>query len=275
MLKQTLKDGKTELVKQLANPLSMDEVFINIRIRKIFLSVAWEQEPDFIPPPFANVDFPYFIFGEYDRRGAYSIGRTILPTTNIETVLGGACGRPTSVLPYYFVGSVIPGNFAFGSPDLVAVPKVSLGNVQYFVLNYLNLQKLGSLVDIYYTRGLNVPPNPISVAIIAEMDFQSYASLCANTANEVYICREIIITYDNNTQYLKPIKIIRTNAIGQFTTQELLPTAYKPADNLQGNTIRIPVNFRIDQYLGLTSMINFLSLKIEYSFRCTVKHIKN
>jgi hypothetical protein len=272
MLPKDIKRQGAKTLQQILKQPALDEVYINIRVKLLFLGPIGDIDHAMIPAPY-NIDFPYFIFGEFDRQGHYGIARHIITKDNLSLQnLGLFTGVSSAALPkpYYFQGNFVSGGFKFGS--YAGAGALAVGMSQYETFNYYNLNKFGDVVDTYSQNGVLAPPIPYTAWVIVSMDSTSYASLCANTANEYYQCSEIRVTFDNAFQGLENIKKIITNSQGKFISNDIQPAAYKPPTNLQSNTIVIPVDFRIDQYFGLASIIKCQSNQIDYSFKCHIKH---
>jgi hypothetical protein len=271
MQKQPIKNtpGK-QLLKQLSQPVK-DIVTIPIRVKTNFYNGDKTLMNDIY-----KKDFNYFLFGEYDRIGGYSIARYMLPESNNNRIDLSSSNKqfiPQGDLLNHvtFTGTIVTGVGEVAQQrDFVNIPLKGILNKHYMP------QPVGSIMDVYVTSKDNwasvvpVAPDPNNIYVIVESDSTSYASLCASTSRYPIEVTEIQMVTDNPLQYLQTIKILTHNQFGKPIVNNLNPASYVGMQTTTTQTVVMPVNFLINEFTGLASVIKFNTSFIEFTFKCRI-----
>lgn len=265
MIKRTYtqaQNSKSMLLKALTEPVK-DTILMPIRVRTEYLGAAGiELKLKNLFNKKYQGDFPYFLFGEFDRQSNYSASRKFVNTLSVGLAANlGSFGSTKT--PYYYAGSMIPG-----------ISFVPNQNPSFFAqpagFNYFNNQKLGDYIEVYNVDALQVPPQPLNCYVVTESPQAAYVSLCNNTANEPYNLVEIRFVSDNPLQYLETIKIITIDKQGKAIYTPLNPSAYKSPMDTNTSVIVIPCDILLNRFVGFASIIKFNTSYIDFTFKCLV-----
>ncbi len=196
-------------------------------------------------PASCKVSFPFWMFGKFDKDGAYRIGNQVTPVT-----LG------TSYVGTFVIGLGVPFLFATG-----------LNNVKN---NFLN----GDIVHVF-TDNLDAPS--VYIYIVQSYPAGSLASIVENsTASEnekIDITGLNYFSFSNsggqtvpNFQFATNINLTNIDIVGAYNNKPYDPLGYDQANYMQYNFIVLPINFTLDQYKELSSYIPFQVDSILFSF---------
>ena len=200
---------------------------IAINVRRFYTDVQGVIIDKSTVPAALQVPFPVYIWGEFDRQGAYFIGNRILPpslsTPFLQTFAWGAGANP------YFFGFT------------------GLSDIQTQILP-------GSLVQVYADDLL--APNYF-IWIVQSVSKASLASIVANSVSErpdgrfngLDVERVQYFT-DNPDQWNNPIFVWETDLIGNIKQDSFSPYIFRTPKVSGTNFIEIQWRFPVNQYRG-------------------------
>lgn len=216
--------------------------------------------PGFVPP-----DLPVFVFGAFDFKGGYKAGQL---TTPLNLVGMAAIYSNTEYLTTFINGVTNTSEGILGGG--------------YSNLNQIkNLMKPGDIVTVY-VNDRNAPS--YFFWLVQTSLKQSLGSILQNINQDdngderIYIENVLynVITgiyglppygtYTPDRQYNFPIHVTSVNKLGKFKDHTLLPTIYRPPANLLTNVIRIPFPYKLDQYIGFYTTIDYATYKLQLTF---------
>ena len=205
-----------------------------ITVRRFFTNVDGVVLPKTsgLIPNNLKTDYPVYFFMEYDREGGYKI------LSRVNPVLGGA-------------------EYLFSYVDGVNVPFL-----QFTGLQTIHRQiKTGDIVLVYVDDSQN--PN-FYIWIVLSTDTFSIASLVGNSIARlnnrnqglVYI-DSIGYLSDNTFQYEEGIDFVKTNILGEYTSDNVSPNIAKHPNVALPDKVTLPVNWWLNQYTGMATKMLF------------------
>lgn len=200
---------------------------LQISILRIYTDVNGTIVDKATVPAALQVDFPVYVFGEYDRQGAYNLGLKNTPPAST-----------TFYLCSYVYGINNPFFFGFSG----------LSDIQ-------GQLEPGDLVTVY-TDDLNVPS--YYIWIVQRCPDKSLGSILTNLPalpydpDYGYIRARYFDYYtDNEEQWKENLKLISYNMLGNVKSDGISPYAFKPAITINNQFIQVRVKFRLTQYFGI------------------------
>jgi len=242
--------AEIQLHKYMQKPLQKNAGLF-VHVKRLFSDVngALLLKTDPSIPPALLTNYPFWMFGEFDRLGGYRVGNQINPP------LPGT----------FYVTSFVNGvdtPFLFGT---------GLNTVQNFI-------NVGDVVHIF-TDNLNAPST--YVWIIQHCDSASLGSVYANaTAPENQKIDIEGINYfaytagDPVKQFSQNINLTRMDVLGTYVNQPFPPTGFYQIDDKQAYFIRIPLKTQVDQYNLISSYIDFTIDDVQLSLLLKKNTIK-
>jgi hypothetical protein len=216
-------------------------LFVNVKRFYTDVNGTVIDKNDPVVPLTLKVNYPFWMFGQFDAWGGYKIGNQVV--------------APDITTPYvgtFVVGKDIPFLFATGLNDIA------------------DRLMIGDIVHIF-TDNLNAPS--IYVWIIQNCGSASLASIYANAnASErekikIESCNFFAYTNGSpNFQFARAIHLTKIDVVGAYTDDSFDPLSYDQVNNKQGNFVVIPVNFTVDQYHLVSSSIAFEVDSLQFSF---------
>lgn len=192
-------------------------------------------------PAALKTDFPLYVFGEYDRAGAYFLG-----LKNTPPKVGS-----------YFYQSIVwgTGNTVFGFSGLSDIE---------------NRLTPGDLVTVY-TDDVNAPS--CFVFIVQSCSGKSLASIMQNLPNLPYdpdygYIRVMNMQYYTNNfdQWKENLQYIQYDFLGLVQSDGLSPFAYKPSVTINDQFIDIKNKFVLTQYLGINTYLLYTTDTMTLTF---------
>lgn len=240
-----------------SNP-AVKEIIFSVRVYPMWFDANLSPgSPSLFSPPYSNVDFPYFLFCEFDKKSGYSAGQKLLKQPSINVLTGqNALLSPLINVPYRYDGTFVSGSLAValfsvapGWPALVDIP-------------------IGSRVFSYTSWGFPVAPDPGCVFFVVESQGASYESICANTSIKDYYIDSIDMFCANPLQNVQAFHIVTMDEKGDIKTNPVSPILFKTQDYQQNVFIRMPMKIKLNQYIGFYSLFLFATTDITFVFKC-------
>ena len=216
---------------------------IPVTVKRIFTDVNGTIVDKTTVPLSMQTKYPFYMFGDFDRQGAYRIGNQALPPM-----------PGTFYLMSFTYGVNQPFLFATG-------------------LNTVKGQlKLGDIVHIY-TDNLETP-NYFAWVII-QNNYASIAGIIGNSESiqdDSRIGQLYVEQYNyfqdapSFGQWNEPLYYVRFDNIGTYKYDMIMPYVFKTPYTEQEGFLRIETKFKIDQYLGIYAYILYESDEIQFDF---------
>lgn len=222
---------------------------LQIEVKRYFTDVLGTIVNKAAVPAALQIDYPVYVFGEYDRVGAYQLGIKNLPS------------KPGV---FYYCSYVwgVNSPFIFGF--------TGLSNIE----GQLNP---GDLVTVY-TDNLNAPN--YFVFIVQRCSGKSLASILQNLpalpydADYGYINVKKLQYYtDNLQQWKENLLMLNYDFLGLVQSDGVSPISYRPAISLQDQFIEIVWTFTLTQYAAMNTYMLFATDLITFTFQ--VEHRLN
>lgn len=219
---------------------------LQIDIQRIYTDVNGTilDKNDPLIPDALKVQIPLYVFGQYDRIGAYVLGIKNTPAPVgcffLQTYTWGV-GNP----------------FFFGFTGLSDIEKKL---------------KPGDLITVY-TDNVNFPN--AYVFVIQTCPTRSLTSILNNLPNLPYdpdygylrvTGFDYYVAVNNDEQWKENIKFLTYDMLGLVKSNDLSPYASKPAKTINNQFIAIRYKFRLDQYVGLNTYMLFETDNITLTF---------
>lgn len=245
-----MKQGEKQLLKLMGSgPLVQKHtlpVSIKLYITDVDGNVLDKNNPAI--PAKMKVKYPFYLFGEFDRQGGYRIGNRINP--------------PGVGIDYMFT----------------YVNGVGLPFLYFTGFNQIqNMMQLGDLVHTFADDRNN--PTYFAFVIISSST-ASYASIIQNTETIQNDRRigQIDIEEVNFFMNSSSSTVIARQIDEDFTYAFIDNTGMYKKDSISSNTFKTPfqelkdfitidVAFKLDQYILLTSYIDYEINSLEYNFK--------
>ncbi len=191
-----------------------------------------------------NVEFPIWMFGQFDRNGGYRVGNQVTPPTKLSTGLGDV-----QYLGTFIQGLDLPFLFATGLNNIKA--KMNLGDIAHV-----------------FTDSLDIPS--VYAFVIQAGKSASLASIMSNAIasehEKIYVKGlNYFFASEANIQYIRNMNVTRIDHVGAY---ENTPT------NILGSIqtfdkqafVYFPIQFKVDQYNLLSTYIPLEIDNLQFSF---------
>jgi len=198
-----------------------------------------------LAPANLQVEYPFWIFGDFDRQGGYCTGLKVQP------VIPG-----TQCLMTYIEGA--------GLTSLQITGFSGFNTVRTRI-------KTGDIVHVF-TDNIDAPSHFVWVVLssrngsIASIVSNSESAQIDGVFNKLYIDHFQYYTDNQAGQWNKAINFIRSTNIGSFGNNPVQPYIFKNPNTEQEGFIRVECNFNMDQYLTVGTYFLFETEEINLSF---------
>lgn len=203
-----------------------------IEISRYFTDVQGKIVNKSSVPLALQVEYPIWMFGQFDKMGGYHVGNKITPPV-----------KGTSYLGTFVGGLDMPFLFATGLNEIQ--DKISIGDLVHVFTDDLN-------APTWYVFMIQTCRSA-SVASV-------YANAIASEQQKIDIRGVNYFSYTNgnpNLQFTHSMNLTRIDVVGGYVNEPFPPSAYEQVDNKQGYFITIPIKFVVDQYNLLSTYMDF------------------
>lgn len=201
-------------------------------------------------------DFPYYLFGAFDKKGYYGQGQKLFITSNIDVNFGITGASVAIVHP----------NTNWRFDGLFEVGKNQTPTAFFTVFISALGINAGDLILSYTAYGFNGAPNPGYLFIVISCPQSNYLSLLENTNNEEYLIESIDMFCNNNIQNQQAVYFTTQDKFGQLKSNQVNPMLFKTQDYQQNVFIHMPLAIRLNRFKGFYSLLKWRTQKIEYVF---------
>ena len=225
-------DSEIALHKLMSVPLKRN-MGLMIHIHRYFTDVNGILLDKSTVPSSLQVDYPFWLFGEFDRAGGYRIGNQINPP-----IVG------TSYVCSFTQGINVPFLFATGANQ---------------VKNKINT---GDVVHIF-TDNLDAPNYYIWVVLSTDVSALGsiYTNATAPEKQKIDISGINFFAYMDGglsvPQYAKNLNLTRMDVLGSYRNVPYPPTSNYQVNDYQEYFIQVPLKCLVDQYNMISSYIDF------------------
>ena len=203
-----------------------------ISVKKVYTDVDGQLINKASLPSGLQVEVPFYLFGKMDKDGAYKIANKTAP--------------PQGDWLFFYFG--VGGSYDF----------------QYFTgLQTVRADIMPGDYVFIYTDNLDTP-SYFCYIIISSGD-RSYASINDNIYNENLIIRTIVYATTNIAQYSESMDVVKLSRSGLYRENQFNPTDFRNPDIEQEDIIRMKMDLRLNQYMGINSYILFDTDKINFN----------
>lgn len=241
-----LKFGsQNQILPRLGNPHHYFNT-IPIIIKRYFTDVNGTIVNKALVPPALQVEYPFAVFGDYDKQGGYSNSfKALQPIPGTEYLLSFVNGMG-------FIPQTLTG---FSGVNTVK-----------------NVIGFGDLVHVFTDDSQN--PNYF-VWIVQKNSYGSLGSIVGNSETDqkdgmlgkLYL-QEFQYTTDNPVeQWRNPIHFVRSTNNSTWRSDQVQPYIFKTPDNEQAELITIKCEFNLDQFLALVNYFYFDTEIITWNFK--------
>lgn len=196
-------------------------------------------------PAALQVEYPFFVFGNFDMQGGYQTGlKTIgpIPGTFYLTSFVNAGGITSQQITGFSAFNEIKGKIATG--DIIHVFTDDLDNPNYFIWIVLHN-----------------PTGPLS-SITGNSQTEQRDGLIG----KIYL-EKFQYFSDNERQWDYPVHFYRVTNIANYGSEQVQPYIFKTPFTMQNGFIEMKCEFNFDQFLGLASYFRFETESITWNFR--------
>lgn len=237
--------GTTQRSPAINNPYTKNHS-IPVTIRRHFTDVNGTVINKATVPAALQVEYPFYVFGEFDRQGGYNSGlQALAPVNGTHYLLSFIQGNG-------FITSFLTGGFSGANTikelvsvgDIVHVYTDDTQNPTYFIW----------IVQHFGQRALG--------AVVANSDSSQRDGLI----NKIFL-ESFKYHSDNVRQFDYPFYFIRSTNIATYKTDQVQPMIYKDPFVQQAELLEVEVNFNLDQYLSVGQYFLFATDIITMNFK--------
>lgn len=198
-------------------------------------------------PDALKVQMPVYLFGEFDRQGAYYLGlKNLPPQPGVNFLLSFVYGISNPFIAGFSGLSDIENNIAIGDLVNVYTDDLNAPNIFIWMVQHIDGRSLGSIMQ-------NLPSLPVDPQYgylkIFELDY--YA--------------------DNENQWRENMQYITYDFLGLVKSDNLQPFTYKTPLSYQNGFVAIRMESTLSQYLGLNTYMLFESDSITFNFLVKIR----
>lgn len=229
------------LLGELKSPI-LKKHTIPIKIKRFYTDVNGVIVNKALVPAALQINFPVYLFGDFDRSGGYNIGKQVCPP---------------------LAGSFYVGSFTHGQ----GVPFLYFNGLS----NIYEQIKIGDIVHLF-ADSLAVPT--YYIWIVQTLVKNSIASIVSNTetaqkdgsigkifVDQIYYFSDTILQWD------EPFHITRMDNVGQYLDDQLQPYVYKNPDTVQNDFLDMVYSFKLDQYIMISTYMIYEANEISWNFQ--------
>jgi len=246
--KGTYLDFGTKLRRpEIDNPYMRDHS-IQIRVKRFFTDVNGTIINKNAAPLPMQVEYPFYLFGDFDRQGGYSIGlKTLGPVSTTKYLMTFVNGHGlTSAIIIGFTGAnTIQSQLAVG--DIIHVFCDDTQNPTFFVWVVLH-NGFGSLASIIGNSETTQQDGLIGPIYVKSFHYAS----------------------DNVRQFDYPYYFVRYTNITAWKNDQVQPMMFKDPFTEQEKLLNVQVEFGLDQYLGIAQYFLFDTEIIDFNFKIKI-----
>lgn len=237
---------------KLTRDINTDEKFTNhsvhVKIKRYFTDVDGNIIDKSLVPAAIQLDYPFYMFGEFDSMGGYKQAQMFCPADPGSFYLcSGVWGVngffSNTILGFTGFNGGINAVITFG--DIVHVYTDSLSAPSYFIWIVQNSAKtaVGSIMG------------------------NSKTTQKDNKFNRLWV-EDIRYTTSNNNidQWNEPIHETRLNNIGLASDDSFSPLIYRTTDLFLNYILKMGLRFYVDQFIGYNTYIRFATEEIQFIF---------
>jgi hypothetical protein len=206
-----------------------------ISIKRFITDVDGTIKAKSFLPTFAQVNYPVWMFGNYDLDGGYAIGQKLLPLNEGLFYLNtGTAGVGFDLLSFTGANNV--------------KDQINIGD-QIFLFS--DSEQFPSFF----------------VWIVISGGQRSYSSILSNPLNEGMNTFMMKYFVDNERQFNETLQIVNVNEIGNYKTYPVPPLRYKTTTYEQENFIDLIMPYKISNYSGMYFYMDFSCDVIDFVIR--------
>jgi hypothetical protein len=239
---------ETEFKKIMSAP-RFEKNALEIIAKRIFTDVNGVIVDKAAVPAALQTEYPVYVFGQYDRNGAYWLAQKNTPAR----------------IGYEFIEC-----FVFGAGLNNPAYFTALGNIQ-------GQLKPGDLVTLY-ADSYNAPN--YYIWIVQRCSNNSLAAILANLPNlpydpdygyinivalDYYVAAATAFATEN--QWNNDLLFMRADFLGDISSDSMEPKIFKSARSIQNGFVAMRYKTRLDQYLSMNTYINFETDSITFTFQ--------
>lgn len=178
--------------------------------------------------------FPFYLWGAFDKNGAFSIGQKIAP--------------PEAATKYMYT-MIVRSSYDF---------------LEFTGLNTVkNYMKVGDMVSVY-TDDLTAPS--YFCFIIVSCPFQAYGSVVENTFKKTMSINDIYYFSDTQENYNETIFIPVNNPVGIYKVNQYQPFSFQTPDMAAKDFIILKMPFNITPAFAFYSYLTFNTDNLSFQF---------
>lgn len=218
---------------------------IPITIKRYFTDVNGIIQAKNTVPAAMQTEYPFFIFGDFDRQGGYATGLKVAPL------------NPGT----FYLMTFIEGN---GLTSQQITGFTGFNEVRSKI-------RVGDIVHVF-TDNLIAPT--VFVWIVLSSRNGSIGSIVSNSEThqrdgmygKLYIDHFQYYTDNTDPQWSRAVNFIRLTNIGSFGNNQVQPYMFKTPYTEQDGFIRVECKFNLDQYILINTYFLFETEEINLSF---------
>lgn len=236
--------GTKQRQPQLDNPYMRNHT-IQARVKRFFTDVNGTIVAKATVPVGMQCEYPFYLFGDFDRQGGYSIGLRTVPVVNgnayLMTFVNGH-GFTSANIVGFSGANTLQGQLSVG--DIVHVFTDSTQNPTFFVWVVIQ-NNAGSLASIVGNTDTTQRDG-----LIGPIYLQSFR-----------------YTSDNSFQFDYPFYFIRYTNIATWKSDQVQPMMFKDPFVEQLNFIEVQTEFDLNQYISVGQYFLFDTEEIQFNFK--------
>jgi hypothetical protein len=222
---------------------------LTVIVKRFFTDVNGTIVAKSLVPLSMQVDYPFWMFGQFDKSGGYKIGNVIAPP-NINTPYLGS----------FVIGLDMPYLFGTG-------------------LN--TIQRQTTIGDVVHVFTDNIDAPNYYAFIVQTSESASISSIYFNAIeaekNKIHINGINMFVYSNgqpSLQFAKNVNLTRIDSLGAYVNHPETFLAFDQVDNKQAYFITVPLKMAVDQYNLVSSYIDFSADQIQFAFKILKNTLK-
>lgn len=246
-----MKNGHQQLLSTLqADPFLKDS--ISIQVKRIFTDVNGTIINKAAAPVGLQTSYPVYLFGEFDRQGAYSMGGEIVPavSNSYKFLHTGVWGVN---FPYFFgfnPAANIQTQISRGDLVTVYVDDLNIPNTFIFIVLTSQNVAIGSL---NYDSGTH--------------EHKGLDSKRQVTDRLGKMLIDNVQYFSNNVeQWKQAFTVAYFEKNGNYKYDSLDPFSYKPVTYVNQDFILLPLRITLSQYIGLYTLMEFETDNLLFNF---------
>jgi len=242
------KDFEKEILQRVTKPLQKN-VGLTVIVKRFFTDVNGTLVDKSLVPIAMQVDYPFWMFGQFDKSGGYKIGNQIAPPNFATPYLGS-----------FVIGLDMPYLFATGVNTIQR--QTTIGDVVHVFVDDLNAPS-------YYAFIVQTSES----AAVSSIYFNAIES----EDKKIHIRGINMFVYSDgqpSLQFAKNVNLTRIDLLGSYVNHPETFLAFDQVDNKQAYFITVPLVMTVDQYNLVSSYIDFSADQVQFAFKLLKNTIK-